>query len=393
MVLRRIPEGNFFGDSAFVAMNAAQPNVTPGSDPADPEQYDFWDHVDYIVKTAEDKGIYIGMVAAWGSVIKSEKITLENVTDYASWLANRYKNSPNIFWLNGGDARGDVKMDVWQTMGNTINQTDPNHLITFHPFGRTLSSTWFHNEPWLDFNMFQSGHKRYDQGEGEENWKGEDGWRYVAEDYAKTPVKPTLDGEPSYEQIPQGLHDPKEGFWQAEDVRRYAYWSVFAGAFGHTYGHSAVMQMHKPGQKRGSYGVHDFWFDAINHPGASQMQYVKKLLLSRPFFERVPDQSIISGDPGFQYDYVIATRGKSYLFVYTYTGREFEINMGKISGEHVQAWWYNPRDGQATKIDVLPNTGTQKFGPPGEKEDGNDWVLVMDDVAKNYQIPGMQRQF
>ena len=389
MVLHAIPQVNFYGDSALVGMDPAKPKITSGSDPKDSLQYDFWDHVDYTVKTAEAKGIYMGMVAAWGSTVKSGKITMENVAVYASWLANRYKDSPNIFWLNGGDIRGDEKMDVWKTMGNTINETDPNHLITFHPFGRTQSSIWFHNEPWLDFNMFQSGHRRYDQGEGEINWKGEDGWRYVMEDYEKTPHKPTVDGEPSYEQIPQGLHDPKEPYWQAQDVRRYAYWSVFAGSFGHTYGHNAVMQMFKPGQTRGSFGVKDFWSDAINHPGAAQMQYVKKLMLSRPFFERVPDQSILVGGPGFQYDYVIATRGKGYLFVYTYTGRDFEINLGKISGEKVQAWWYNPRDGKAAKLNVLPKTGTHKFDPPGEKAEGNDWVLVLDDVAKKYTTPGL----
>lgn len=59
------------------------------------------------------------------------------------------------------------------------------------------------------------------------------------------PTKPVIDGEPSYENIPQGLHDPKEVLWKACDVRRYAYWSVFAGAFGHTYGNNSIMQMKK----------------------------------------------------------------------------------------------------------------------------------------------------
>ena len=99
--------------------------------------------------------------------------------------------------------------------------------------------------PWLDFNMFQSGHRRYDQ-DDTPGAKGEANWRYVNEDYAKEPPKPTLDGEPSYENIPQGLHDPKQPYWTDMECRRYAYWSVFAGSAGHTYGNNAVMQMHKP---------------------------------------------------------------------------------------------------------------------------------------------------
>lgn len=83
----------------------------------------------------------------------------------------------------------------------------------------------------------------------------EDNWRYVERSLAKTPMKPVLDGEPSYEKIPQGLHDPNEPLWQDFDCRRYAYWSVFAGAFGHTYGHNDIMQFYRPGTG-GAYGAH-----------------------------------------------------------------------------------------------------------------------------------------
>lgn len=53
---------------------------------------------------------------------------------------------------------------------------------------------------------------------------GEDNRKYVVRDHSYDIMKPTVDGEPSYEQIPQGHHDPKEPYWQAQDVRRYAYW-------------------------------------------------------------------------------------------------------------------------------------------------------------------------
>lgn len=35
---------------------------------------------------------------------------------------------------------------------------DEEHLITYHPMGGMSSSHFFHEEPWLDFNMLQSGH-------------------------------------------------------------------------------------------------------------------------------------------------------------------------------------------------------------------------------------------
>ena len=49
------------------------------------------------------------------------------------------------------------------------------------------------------------------------------------------------------------------------DVRRYAYWSVFAGSFGHTYGHNSIMQFIKPGVG-GAYGAKKPWYDALNDP-------------------------------------------------------------------------------------------------------------------------------
>jgi hypothetical protein len=65
---------------------------------------------------------------------------------------------------------------------------------------------------------------------------------------------------------------------------------------------------------------------------------------------------------------------------YTYNGREFSLQMGKITGKKVVAWWYDTRTGEAYIIGEFNNSGTQKFNPPGVKHNGNDWVLVLDDA-------------
>ncbi len=61
--------------------------------------------------------------------------------------------------------------------------------------------------------------------------------------------------------------------------------------------------------------------------------------------------------------------------------------MGKMSGSRVQAYWYNPRNGTSTEIDVFDNTGTREFKPQYEGL-GSDWVLVLDDASKRYKAPG-----
>jgi hypothetical protein len=356
-----------------------------------PGEYGYWQHLDWVVDQAAQRDMFLALVPAWGSLVKKRQLNAGNAVAYATFLARRYRDNPNVIWINGGDIDGGDASAVWKQLGTTLKKEDPGHLITFHPFGRTQSSTWFHNEPWLDFNMFQSGHQRYSQDTKSPHRFGEDNWRYVQDDYARRPVKPVLDGEPSYENIPQGLHDPSEPYWTASDARRYAYWSVFAGAFGHTYGDNSIMQFHRPSDGQGAYGARNYWYEAINDPGSGQIQFLKRLMLSRPFFDRVPDQSAIAGKNGTRYEYVIATRGTDYLFAYTYTGKPFEIRMGVISGERVKAWWYSPRDGSSQVIGEFPNTGTRQFTPPapgGTPAPGNDWVLVLDDAGKNFGAPG-----
>lgn len=397
MVVQALRSVNVYGDSALTGRDLGVPKVTDGKAFENAEEYDYWDHVDYIVGKAAEKGIKIGMVPIWGNAVKNGKTSAARAKAYAQFLAQRYRDSPNIVWLNGGDIQGDVVPEIWEAIGSTLRKEDPNHLITFHPFGRMQSSKWFHDREWLDFNMFQSGHRTYAQdNEAGDLRYGEDNWRYAEADYVRTPVKPVLDGEPSYENIWHGLHDKTQPVWTADDVRRYAYWSVFAGGCGFTYGNNAVMQMrHARGAAStvanaaqpiaGSQHAVPAaeptklpsWEEAINDPGAGQMVHLKNLMCSKAYFERVPDQSLIA-ENGERYNRLLATRGKDYALVYTWNGRDMKLNMGKIRGAIVKASWYDPRTGQTTFLGKMKNKGIKTFNPPGEVRNGNDWVLVLE---------------
>lgn len=382
MVLHTVPSVNVYGDSSIINKDISRPWVTEGNNPEVAEEYDYWDHIDYMIDKAAEKGLYMALVPVWGTNVKEGKVSVEQTTKYATFLAERWKDRSNIIWLNGGDIPGSDSTAVWLEMGKTIKAIDQNHLMTYHPRGRTASSDWFHNEPWLDFNMVQSGHRRYDQdtSSNEKKHYGEDNWKFMEVDWALNPVKPSIDGEPSYEGIPQGLHDVEEPRWLDHDVRRYGYWSVFAGAFGYTYGQNSVMQMHSATDSTTAYGSSELWTEGLDAPGAGQMQYLKKLILSRDgYFDRVPDQSLIA-ENGEKYNRLLATRTDHYAFIYNYNGREMKINMGKIKGDTVKASWYDPRTGESTVIGEVENKGVQTFKPEGGERDGNDWVLILDSV-------------
>src|SRR3546814_12738624 len=69
----------------------------------------------------------------------------------------------------------------------------------------------------------------------------------------------------------------------AEGVRRRAYWSVFAGGFGHTYCHWDVWQFE------------DVWEEVLHTPGAEDMRHLRALMSSRPDGE--PADDLISNNP------------------------------------------------------------------------------------------------
>jgi len=382
MVLHEVPSVNVYGDSSIINMDVSKPAITEGNDFKDSKAYDFWDHVDYIIDLAEKKGIYMALVPVWGTNVKEKKVNVPQAKIYAEFLAKRYRDKSNIIWLNGGDIKGSDGLEVWNAIGETLRANDPNHLITFHPRGRTGSSTWFHNATWNDFDMIQSGHRRYDQDTSakETLHYGEDNWKYIETDYKLKPTKPTIDGEPSYEGIPQGLHDTIEPRWTDADVRRYGYWSVFAGAFGYTYGNNAVMQMYKLTDKKPAYGPKAPWTTEVNAAGATQMKHLKDLMLSHSYFDRLPDQTLIAGKNGDQYERVIGTRGEEFAMLYTYTGKNFSVQMGKIDGDEVKASWFDPRTGKTISIGTFENKGIKEFNPPGEPKNGNDWVLVLEKI-------------
>lgn len=375
MVLHDAYDCNYYKDSALVNGNLVAPYMTNGKEFADYIQYDYWDNVEWVVDEAAKRGMYAALVPLWGSVVKSKQPTLAMIRIYTNLLCQKLQNRTNVVWLEGGDIRGDMFQELWNEMGDCLKLHNRKQLVTFHPYGRTQSSTWFHNAKWLDFNMIQSGHRSYEQ---DSAGYGEDNWKYIAADYSKTPSKPVIDGEPSYEGMPHGLHDTLQPRWTDDDVRRYAYWSVFAGACGFTYGNNSVMQFYMPGAKDRAYGATEPWTSAIDNKGAGQMQYLKRLMLSKPYFERVPDQSMVADSSGTRYDYVAATRGRKYAFFYTYNGRNFKVNAKILDAKKLKATWYNPRNGQTIAIGVMENKEVLNFNPPGEKQDGNDWVLILE---------------
>jgi len=111
---------NICGDTAFTNGDPAQPLRTPSRDPEEAQQYDYWDHVDYIVKRAEAHGLTLGLLplfVGWrGDGHKYLKP--ENAYDYGLFLGRRYQDKSHLVWILGGDSTPDTetKQKFWHEM-------------------------------------------------------------------------------------------------------------------------------------------------------------------------------------------------------------------------------------------------------------------------------------
>jgi len=387
-----LTDPNPYGDLPLLGRDPSRPWVTPGNAPEEAEAYDYWDHVEFIIDEANRRQLYVGLLPTWGRWVGNDRnpsdqvFNPENAFVYGRFLGQRF-GAKGIIWVLGGDRPAEGVEEIWRAMARGIafgiggREDYSRALMTFHPAGGHSSAEYFHQDAWLAFNMWQTGHRVAERAEP---------WARIASDYRRTPVKPVLDGEPLYEDHPIGFRmATRYGYSLDAHVRQRAYWAVFSGACGHTYGHHSVWQMFAPG-RRPVNGPLFYWYEAVHRPGAGQMQYLRKLVESRPFLSRVPDQSLVV-DPLDGPDRIVATRGDGYAFIYSPQARDIAIDLTKLNFNRIRAWWFNPRNGSCDLIGTFAREGIRQFSTPGLGGLGADWVLVLDDEARKFPTPGSGR--
>jgi hypothetical protein len=354
---------NYNGHLPFLNDNIATPNNT------------YFQFFDYFIDKAAEKGIYVAICPWWQSnpLWNTGGTNPMNMYNLGLYWAQRYANRPNVIWYLGLDAAPTMLGEAnWAAMKDGLRAGDGGKfLLGYHNQNGPI---WL---SYLNFTMVQTGHYYKEDSRGYNNW---------IPDYAH----PILNGEPCYEDIAIGSRNNGTRF-QASDARNQAYWCLLAGACGHVYGQSAVMIGYKPGwymKWENPWPPTNYWYDALDYPGARSMAHLRKLIDSRPFLRLVPDQGLITGPISkTDYRHIQAARGADYAFIYSGAGESFTVNMGHISGAEVKAYWFDPRTGTVTFISRYANTGRQAFDPPGSPGRGNDMVLILDDANAAYQPP------
>lgn len=346
-------------------------------DPTRPNE-EYFAHVDRVVAYAQSLGLVMGLLPTWGDKwnqkwgVGPEIFTPENARIYGELLGRRYKEAP-VIWILGGDrpVETETHRAILRALAEGLAAGDGgNHLRTFHPPGVHSSTEYWPNENWLDFHMYQTGHSRKNMS-----------WKLIAHDYEHDPTKPCLDGEPGYEDHSNEF-DPNKGYMDCSDARRFAYWDVFSGACGHTYGCHPIWQFYNPELYEPITWARVSWKEALHLPGAGQMQFLRQLMETHPFLVRIPDPTLVLSPTQNPLARIVATRDTdgTYALLYLPLGGKVVVNPTSIRADRVRALWFDPRTGKSEIIGERSTRSDLEFEAPSWGP-GNDWVLVIERVS------------
>ncbi len=368
--------------------NTADATPLKDNDPGEPNRRYFRD-VDYVVARAEQLGLVMGLAPTWGDKwnkrwgMGPEVFDEKNARQYGEFLGERYKDRA-VFWILGGDRNPDrsAHFKIIEAMAEGLREGgDGRQLITYLPAERGNSAKWFHDADWLDFHLTHSGQAAADA----------DNYTAIAANHARKNPKPTLDGGVRLEGHPIGWDD-ENGRFEEYDARQAAYWALLAGGCGHAYGHHGIWQFWDASRPKEAQ-VRTSWVDALGAQGGAQMKHVRVLFESRPWHRLMPDQTVIAGDSRRGADHARAALAEdgSFAFVYSPTGRSVTVNMDKLKSDKVRALWFNPREGKSGVLGEHMGGGkkTFEFFSHGR---GNDWLLVLEDLARGFALPGSAKK-
>lgn len=377
------------------------------NDLLDPNE-SYFSYLDWILDQAEAYGFYVLLLPVWGQLVVGHNwmgetfektVTEKNAFAYGKWIGSRYKDRPNILWCLGGD-RQPIHLDVdyrnvWRRMAEGIargvtgkdlkyNVKDPEWeriMMTYHACYEaetgecSTMSYWTEEEAWIRFIMLQSGH-----GLTVKNYE------LVEKEYGREHPMPVWDGEPAYERMPTSWPMVTE-FHKSWMVRKRAYWSLFTGAFGFTYGHCSVWCSVSEKERNEMNPV--TWYEALSSEGAAQMKYLRDFMESMSIMRYRPKQKLLLENRKQDIlDFHLSAcenPEQDTICVYFPSGGEAIVNMTEYRWDMVWLWWYNPRDGKfydekgsitSGPVPYILDDGKMMIQAPSAGEEC-DWVLIL----------------
>jgi hypothetical protein len=325
-----------------------------------------FDYLDALIAKAGSLGLVVAFLpmsnggsADYVRVLEDASSGEQRALRYGRYLGERYKESPHLIWVLGGDvcpeagvtAAYPTMVPLTRALAQGILEGGARQPMTFHagaivtrPWSCAGSSRWFDGDGWLTFHMVQVG-----------GGYPELVAPSVRADYLRT-AKQTGLGEGGYER-----EAPSGGWLPPAGVRSAAYRTYLAGGSYYAYG--------KSGSCCGGP------YTDLQTAGAAQVRLARDLMVQRRWQDYVPDESFVSASTG---DTVAAIAGRSAAMVYLAgAASRVEIAMARLDAQPaVRVQRFNPADGARTVLGTFPAAGTQWFDTGGLP----DAVILLDAV-------------
>ena len=342
----------------------------------------WWMYLDDYITKCEQRGLYVGITLGWWQ--KALNNSADDLYRYGKWVGERYKGKNNIVWLTLGETgsysrKKPLASEKLQALVNGIRDGDTaGKLLTVHAdYRRGTSLT--EDATLCDFNNWQTSQWccRADLPKDDERqWTVWDAMAFDYEQQYDGLPKPTLDAEAWYEN--------NKDFCGATPfvIRRRAYFTIFAGGFGHTYGAGGLWDgLTAPDSC--SRAV----LQALHYPGAEDIGHLSYFLhqLGDDFLQLRPQQRFILEGNSDDYDaHVQATvaADSSFALVYSASDAPYTVDLHQLADKDQSATWYNPRTGAfQSDTTLVSSQGARTVDPPNESGAGNDWVWVIGDAS------------
>ncbi len=335
-----------------------QPFTTPGDFSTPNEAY--FSRADAVLRRAASHGIqvllfplYLGNAGdneGWYQEMIANGTT--KLTNYGTYVGNRYRNFDNVIWVIGGDY-SPPDTGLINAFANAIQAADGRHLMTFH--GSSFTDSAMNNyggQPWLTLNSVYTYQTNGAVG------------GVVLGEYNRSNWLPVFLIESSYE----------NELASVQDVRRQAYESILNGGMGQVFGNSPIWCFSTTGPC--IYSGPTDWHTQLDGQGSRDQMRLGSLFSARHWEKLVPDSGHRCLAAGFSGTSTEMASDNSWCAAFLPSSRQVTVGLGNFAPRMLSLSWFNPSTGSFTTVSGSPfaNSGSVTISPPG----AGDWVLVVE---------------
>jgi len=333
----------------------------------------YFQHVDWFLEQARQRGMLVLLAPAYlgykgstdGWIAEMKSTGTAKLQTYGQYLGARYKDVPNILWVQGGDyTPSSSELPLLQAIVDGLKGAGDAHLHTAHWGGEPSFSG--PQPAWIDVDTVYVNSPPHNYPFMVQGWQVDAGKRPVffiegwyENEHQATPLQLRSD-------MYQPLVTGEAGFV----FGIFPIWSFWTGAPGNDYDND---------------GKYPSWQAALGSPGAGDAQRARTLFESLDWSHLIPDvgNTFLTGGYGSwdSSSYVLAARtADGHLGVAYFTDlRTVTFDLTRMAGT-TRASWFDPSNGTSSAVPGSPfaATGSRSFTPPGATADGStDWVLLL----------------